>query len=119
MPIGNPSRHPRQAQNPAVAALLSSAGRQQQEGDLNGAVATLERALRIEPRNPTLWHRLAGLRLQQGQYPMVADLAAKSNALAGVDYDLKRENWRLISRARHAMGDSAGARAAEAKMREF
>lgn len=99
----------------AVVALLQSARRQQSQGDYTAAAATLERALRIEPRNGHLWHRLAKLRMQQGQHAAAADLAARSNTLAGGDLALQRDNWRLIASARRAAGDLAGARAAERK----
>jgi len=98
--------------NPAVVALLSSAGQQQRGGDLAAAAATVERALRIEPRNATLWHRLASLRLDQKRYQMAAELAAKSNSLVQGDDVLRRNNWRLIARAKSALGDSKGARQA-------
>ncbi len=110
-----PAREPKEtagAGNPAVVALLSSAGRQQRGGDLAAAAATVERALRIEPRNATLWHRLASLRLDQKRYQMAAELAAKSNSLVQGDDVLRRNNWRLIARARSALGDSKGARQA-------
>ena len=99
----------------AVVALLDNAGQQQAQGDYTAAAATLERALRIEPRNGHLWHRLAKLRMEQGQYRAAADLAERSNTLAGGDLVLQRDNWRLIARARRATGDIAGARAAERK----
>ena len=99
----------------AVVALLESADRREATGDYTAAAAALERALRIEPRNGHLWNRLANLRLQQGQYGPAADLAARSNSLAGGDLTLQRDNWRLIARARRAAGDIAGARAAERK----
>ncbi len=100
-------------QGAAVVALLGNADTQAQAGNLGAAVATLERALRIEPRNAYLWNRLAGLRLQQGRYAMAADLAAKSNSLAASNTALKRDNWRLIARARRAAGDVDAARAAQ------
>ena len=103
---------PVRSNNTAVLALLSSAGSQQQGGDMPGAAATLERALRIEPRNARLWHRLASLRLEQKQYRMAADLADKSNSLAPEDDNLRRANWRLIARSRSALGDSKGAQQA-------
>ncbi len=99
----------------AVTALLENAARQEQAGDFTAAAATLERALRIEPRNGHLWNRLANLRLGQGQYGAAADLAARSNTLAAGDLALRRDNWGLIARARRAAGDIAGARAAERK----
>ncbi|MCP3665063.1 MAG: hypothetical protein GY696_21630 [Gammaproteobacteria bacterium] len=101
----------------AVDALLNNARRQEAAGDPAAAAVTVERALRIEPRNAHLWNRLANLRLEQDRYGMAADLAAKSNALAGGDVDLKRENWNLIAKARYATGDVDGARSAERKAR--
>jgi len=100
-------------QGAAVVALLDNADAQAQAGELGAAAATLERALRIEPRNAYLWSRLAALRLRQGRYGMAADLAAKSNSLAASNRALKRDNWRLIARARRAAGDADGARAAQ------
>ncbi|MGD2084201.1 MAG: hypothetical protein PVF91_14665, partial [Chromatiales bacterium] len=73
--------------------------------------------LRIEPRNAHLWNRLAHLRMAQDRLGEAADLAAKSNAMAGPDEALKRDNWELIAAARRAAGDTAGARAAEHRAR--
>jgi cytochrome c-type biogenesis protein CcmH/NrfG len=101
----------------AVGELLETARRQQQAGNLTEAVATLERALRIEPRNPHLWNQLAHLRLEQQQPELAAELAAKSNVLAAADVELKRDNWLLIGQARRATGDIEGARSAERKAR--
>lgn len=106
-------RAPVSSGNTAVVALLSSANKQQRGGDVAGAAATLERALRIEPRNARLWHQLAVLRFEQQNYRMAADLADKSNSLAPNDAELTRANWRLIARARSELGDSAGARQAQ------
>lgn len=97
----------------AVVALLDTADRQRKGGDTAGAVATTERALRIEPRNAHLWNRLAHLRFDQARYGMAADIAAKSSDLAAGDTALQRDNWRLIARCRRALGDSEGARRAE------
>lgn len=98
----------------AVAALTRRAEDQRRAGDLDGAVASLERALRITPEDPLLWQRLAEVRMAQQRPDLVTDLAAKSNALATADDELLRErNWRLIAEARRALGDDGGARAAE------
>jgi Tfp pilus assembly protein PilF len=69
-------------------------------GRLSSAAASLERALRIEPRNPRLWHELAKVRLQQGEYAQAESMAARSNAWAGNDSSLRAENQRLIEQAR-------------------
>jgi Tfp pilus assembly protein PilF len=81
-------------------------------GNLASAAASLERALRIEPRNPRLWHELARVRLKQGQYAQAESVAARSNSWAADDRALRAENWRLIAQAREARGDTEGARAA-------
>ncbi|WP_428623382.1 hypothetical protein [Sedimenticola sp.] len=101
----------------AVGALLNTAQQQERNNDLVGAVGTIERALRIEPRNAHLWYRLATLRMTQGRHALASDLATKSLSLAGADVALKRENWQLIARARRATGDISGAKVAERKAR--
>jgi predicted Zn-dependent protease len=81
-------------------------------GRLPNAAATIERALRIEPRNPRLWRELALVRLKQGEYVQAESVAARSNSWAGNDSTLRAENWRLIAQAREARGDADGARTA-------
>lgn len=95
--------------SPAVVALLENARTHAAAGDGEQAAASLERALRIEPRNPWLWHRLGVLRLQQENYQAAIELANRSNALAASDQRLQMGNWELIARAKTGLGDSAGA----------
>jgi len=79
------------------------------------AAASLERALRINPRQPTLWHNLAGVRLTQGDWMRAANLATNSNMHAGNDvqyYQLRIRNWMLITLACEGMGDMTCAREA-------
>src|SRR6266851_10037988 len=96
----------------AIASLLDGARADTAAGRLANAAASLERALRIEPRNPRLWHELAGVRLKQGDYAQAESTAARSNSWAGSDNALRAENWRLIAHAREARGDTEGARSA-------
>lgn len=98
--------------NTAVMALLSKSKNQSAAGRLDEAGANLERALHIEPRNPVLWHELARVRLEQGQYRQAENMAAKSNMLAGANRDLQAKNWRIIGEARSRRGDHQGAREA-------
>ncbi|OOO02034.1 MAG: hypothetical protein USCGTAYLOR_01745 [Chromatiales bacterium USCg_Taylor] len=86
--------------SPAVAALLRLARSQADAGHGEQAAATLERALRIEPRNPWLWHRLAVLRLQQGYWDRAAELAKKSSVLARDHRRLLTGNLEVIQAAR-------------------
>jgi predicted Zn-dependent protease len=102
--------------NPAVLALLESAQSQQQAGNYEQAAAALERALRLEPRNAMLWHRLAQVRLSQGQWRNAIDFAAKSNSLAGGERKLQASNWLVIAQAKERQGDREGAQAARARV---
>ena len=101
--------------NPAVIALLDGAASYVGSGELDKAAGSLERALRIEPRNAGIWHDLGQIRLHQGQYQQAESIATKSNSLAGNDRGLKKRNWQLIAAARRAAGDPAGADAADAQ----
>jgi cytochrome c-type biogenesis protein CcmH/NrfG len=79
------------------------------------AAASLERALRINPRQPTLWHNLAGVRLTQKDWMRAANLATNSNMYAGNEkqyYQLRIRNWMLITLACEGMGDMTCAREA-------
>ena len=103
----------------AVVALLDRADNYRQAGDIGNEAATIERALRIDPRNARLWHRLAAARLDQGKPQQAEQLALKSNALSAGDTRLQASNWKLVARARWSKNDSAGARAAEEKAGEL
>jgi Tfp pilus assembly protein PilF len=100
------------SENVAVAGLMESARADVAAGKLSTAAASIERALRIEPRNPRLWQELARVRLQQGQHVQAEEVAKRSSSFAGSDNALRAENWRLIAQAREALGDADGARAA-------
>jgi Flp pilus assembly protein TadD len=89
-------------ENVAVARLMENARADTRAGRLAEAGASLERALRIEPRNPRLWHELARVRLAQGQFAQAENLAARSNSFAGSDSTLRSQNEQLIAEARAA-----------------
>ncbi len=110
LPRAVPSR------SPAVAALTTQAGQQSRAGDLEQASASLERALRIEPDNPWVWHQLALVRLFQRQDDQAAQLAARSNALTA-DTGLQARNWRVIAQAKERAGDAQEAASAAARAR--
>jgi predicted Zn-dependent protease len=107
------------SENPAVLGLLEQARTDAADNKLPSAVATVERALRIEPRNPWLWQELARLHLAQGDPAQAESLAARSNTWAGNDRALRAANWRLIGAARSARGDADGAQAAETRAAEL
>ena len=109
-----PAPAPR-SENVAIAGLMQNARDDVAAGRLANAAASLERALRIEPRNPRLWHELAQVRVKQGQYAQAESVAARSNSWADTDNTLRGANWRLIAQTREARGDAEGARAASAQ----
>jgi Tfp pilus assembly protein PilF len=95
-----PAPPPGSRENIAIAGLMDSARADAAAGRLPTAAATLERALRIEPRNPRLWQELARVRLKQGEYAQAESMAARSNSWAGNDSALRAENARIIEEAR-------------------
>lgn len=107
------SEQPVPQHNTTVVALSETAHRQAAVGDIARARSTLERALRIDPRNASLWNELAHLYYRDEMFNKAANTAAKSNSLAGSDSNLRYDNWRLIARAREKTGDKNGARIAE------
>jgi len=107
------------AQPPAVVALLQQAEQQANAGDLESAAASLERAIRIDPRNPVIWFHLATVRLSQGEPSQAEQLATKSNSLAPGNYAQQSRNWLLIAQARRQLNNSSGAAAAERRAREL
>lgn len=105
--------------SPAVGALVSAANQNSKDGDLDSAAASIERAIRIEPRNATLFYKLALLRLKQSKPHLTEDLAKKSALLASTDNTLKRHCWLLIAHARELQQDFSGAKEAKTKADGF
>jgi predicted Zn-dependent protease len=114
-----PAEAPPVSDNAAVRSLVAQAGADLEAGRSTNAAAGLERALRIEPRNPRLWQELARVRLAQGDAEQAEGLATRALSYAGTDRRLRAASWGLIAAARAARGDEAGAREAEARKREF
>ena len=94
---------------PAVLALENEIEGSLRAGGYGEAAASLERAIRIQPKNPELWHVLADVRLKQHQPGLAEDLAKKSNLLAKNNAELIRSNWIIIAESRRLKGDVAGA----------
>lgn len=102
--------------NAAVIALLDAADRDRAAGRNDSAAASLERALRLEPKNAYLWYRLAALRLEQKNWQQAFVLANKSNSLITDNTPLKIWNWELIAEAKRQLGEADAAREAEAEI---
>jgi len=105
--------------NSAVLALVAQAGNERAAGHLPAAAAALERALRIEPRNPRVWQELARVRLAEGEPAQAEQLAVRAASWAGDDRSVRAASWRLIAEARAARGDQAGADEAFTRARQY
>jgi len=102
-----------------VVALLADADNSYQQGNIDGSVATIGRALRIEPRNALLLHKLAVLKWAQEEPELAINLAKKSALLAEGNGGLKKKNWLLITDIYEQQGDLANANSARQKAKQF
>lgn len=100
-------------QNPAVVALLDSAYQQREQGQLDIAISKLERAVRISPRDASIWHQMAQIRHQQGLYETSLSLAKKSNLLAESNKTLQQQNWSLMAKNYQKLGQFKAAEQAQ------
>lgn len=101
---------------PAVLSLLRSAQGARAAGQYAQAAGSLERALRIEPRNYFVWSTLADTYLRQKNFDQAISVAQKSNSLGRGNVYVEQENWRVIRDARTGNGNVAGAADAQARM---
>ncbi len=65
----------------ALDSLFSLAEQQESNGNLRGATGILERAIRISPRNPEIYLRLAELNYRQGKNAQAQSFAEKALSL--------------------------------------
>ncbi len=87
----------RQHISPIAADFSRQANEQVRQGRSDLAVATLERGLRVAPKEAVLWSQLAEIKLQQQQYLQARSLAAKSNSLAGSNTKIIDKNHWIIT----------------------
>ncbi len=99
----------RPLQNPGVRELVSQADQAEQNGDLNQSSIYLERALRIQPRDPELLQRIAEIKLQQESYEQALNYASRSYDVGPKVGEICSRNWRTISVSREFLDDYAGA----------
>jgi tetratricopeptide (TPR) repeat protein len=99
----------------ASAALVSQAQSQSAAGNHALAVATIERALRIEPDNPLVWIELAKVHQAEGDHARADGMARKALALARGDARAQAAAWNVIADSFRARGRNAEAADAERK----
>ena len=92
-PVPGPAVTPepaRPASGDATDALIRASDEATRRGDLRGAIAALERAIRIDGRNAGLWARLSSACLRDGRVTLARQSANRAHALAGNRPDWKR-----------------------------
>ncbi|MGW8193900.1 MAG: tetratricopeptide repeat protein [Desulforhopalus sp.] len=101
-PVAVPTRPVKQQS--IAAEFINQAERLMNEGKLDLAASTLERGLRVAPKDALLWSQLAEVKLQQKNYQQAETLAAKSNSLAGSTGAIVQRNSWIIREARKRSG---------------
>lgn len=102
-------------QNPAVKELLKQAQEAETAGDFDTAAVAIERALRIQPRDPELLQQMAEIQLQKKDYQQALNFASRSYDAGPRVGELCNRNWRTMSVAQSALGDRRSASMAEAR----
>ena len=95
-------------QNPAVKELIADADTAESAGDYGQAAVLLERALRIQPRDPELLQSMAEVQLQMKDYEQALSFAVQSYDSGPRVGEICSRNWRTIGVARERLGDHAG-----------
>lgn len=102
--------------NPAVAELTEAAHLAEEHGDMERAAMLLERALRIEGRDPELLQHMAEVKLAQGDWEQAASYASRSFDQGPRVGELCQRNWRTLALARERQGDAAAAARARQRL---
>jgi Tetratricopeptide repeat len=115
-PAPRPQAPPRENRlSPATRSLVTQARALLAHGDIDGASATLDRALRIEPSNPLLWIELGKVRLVDGNAHQAEVCARKALALASGDHAAQAQAGRVLADALRAQGRNQDAQEVESR----
>jgi Tfp pilus assembly protein PilF len=96
-----------------VVQLTDEARRAEHAGDLDQAAVLIERALRIQPRDPELLQHMAEIQLQKEEYEQALNFAVRSYDIGPRVGEICARNWRTISVAKEHLVDASGALEAE------
>lgn len=98
-PREEPQSETRSGSAEAVRELVASSRTSRASGDYAHALADIERAIRIEPRNPYLWLELGEIHLSRDDLKQAAATARKALSVAGADHAAKAAAEELLERA--------------------
>jgi tetratricopeptide (TPR) repeat protein len=102
--------------NAAVIELADSAVAAENRGDFDQAAVLLERALRIQPRDPEILQQMAEVQLQKRDYEQALSFAVRSYDIGPRVGEICARNWRTIAVAREHLEDIDGSREAERRV---
>ena len=105
--------------SPVLRGLLAKSETAKAQQNWTQSEVYLERALRIEPKNALVWHRMAIVKMKQNKHNQAIQFASKSNTLARGDEGLKRRNWSVIADANTALNRPEQANSARNKSQGF
>ncbi len=97
-PYSEPGREVSPTRQSAVGSLQQQADIALQNRDFPLAIETLQRAIRLEPRNPYNWHYLGLTYLEMGDFSRCRAMAERSSGFSEVDDRLLEANQRLLNR---------------------
>ncbi len=97
---------PKALEQTPADSLLAQAKQAIAAGKFDQAEMYMERALRVNPQDATLWHVMGQVKSSQNNYAQSLQFCLKSNSLAGRNSNLIRQNWRLIEKSYTEMGQT-------------
>lgn len=92
LPVADSKELPAVIQN-----LMTLADQQYFDNRVDDAIVTLERAIRIRPRYPEIWSRMAYIYAQLGKQDQAFQYAQRSNSYINLNPRLKSFNDELIA----------------------
>lgn len=95
--------------NPALTELERESDQARSEGDLARAETLLERALRMDSRDPQLLENMAEVQLALGHWEQAETFAERARAARSDSADQCRRSWRMVALAREGAGNMKGA----------
>jgi len=93
----------------AVLTLINDANNHQLAGNLSMAIASLERAQRIAPREPYVLYTLAKANLAKGDAAAAEQIATRALFYTASKPKLQSKLWYLIADCRTSLGNHIGA----------
>ena len=100
-------------QSPAVIALLESAQQYNQQGDIQAAQSSLQRAQRIAPQDPEIYYALANIHRNLQDYALAEQVALKGVSIVQGQAVQLRRFWLLIADIRQDAGNTTGSKKAK------